>query len=565
MTGNSRACGRRVLTVVPAPKTRSGVPVGLEQEGVGSMRKSGRRLSVPSSTSQTPKWRVLRPHWTAWADVRSVRKNGGMAGYVWTTGLVALTTLLLWLPRQLFEPVNIALLYLLPVLWSAVRWGWWTSFYAAVLGVMAFDFFFVPPIFSYAVSDLRYLLSFAVFLIVGALTAGLTSSLQHQAQEARRRETVMMSLYDLSRHIAAVKNIDEVVEAVVRHVSETMGVAVWVVLPDAAGHLAPPGHAAGGARPWNHDVLQWVFQHGEPVGFGQRHKPELLYIPLKTVETVHGVMCLGEYGQGSRFGEEQRHTLDALAGLAAVSVARVRYEEAAHQAQLMAESERLHTALLDSLSHELRTPLTAVMGAVDHLADGQQTLSAESRRDLLATVRDGVMRLNRLITNLLGMVRLESGMLRLNRQACDASDLVGVVLRQLQEVLKNHPVSVSIPDDLGPVMVDEVLFEQALVNVVSNAAKYSLEGSPIEIVFTAMAPVLQVAVRDQGIGINPEEAAKLFEKFYRSPRTQHIPGTGLGLAICRGIVQAHGGRVYAAPNSPTGTAITIEIPWNPVA
>ncbi len=523
------------------------------------------RLQRPHAPSSIgPKWRVLRSHWLDWADVPSLRRNGGLAGYATATVLVAVLTVLLWFPRHLFEPVNIGLLYLLPILWSAVRWGLWTSFYAAVLGVMAFDFFFIPPIFSYAVSDLRYLLSFAVFLVVGTVTAGLTTSLQHQAQDAHRRELVITSLYDLSRRIAAVNNVQEVVDAVTRHVSTSFGVAVWVLLPGTAGSLEMPENApALGSAGLNSNVLRWVYQHGESVGFGQRHKPELLYIPLKTEDTVHGVMCMGEYGHGRQFSEEQRQAIESLAGLAAVSIARVRYEEAAQQAHLMAESERLHTALLDSISHELRTPLTTMMGAVDHLVDQRaSSLSAENRQALLFNVRAGVMRLNRLISNLLGMVRLESGALTLNRQPCDASDLVGVVMRQLHEVLKNHEVSAILPESLEPLMVDDVLIEQALANVVSNAAKYSPEGSAIQIAFIPQSPVMKIEVRDAGIGIRPGEEGKLFEKFYRSPDVQHISGTGLGLAICQGIVMAHGGKAYATRNFPSGTCITLELPWH---
>ncbi len=504
------------------------------------------------------KWRVLRSRFKA----ESPSWRNGLS-YLMVTAMVAVLTILLWIPRHVFEPVNIALLYLLPVLASAVRWGLWPSIYAGALGLLAFDYFFIPPIFSYTVSDLRYLISFAVFLMVAMLTAGLASSLQRQTREARRREHLTASLYALSRKMAMVQDINAVVDAVARHVSETFGVPVAMALPNADGSLrvASQPSAPPLVRPLNPDVLQWVYQHGKAVGFGAKHRPELLYVPLKTEDTVHGVMCLGAYGLGQPFSTEQRQIIEALAGLAAVSVARVSYEAEAHLAHQTAESERLRTALLDSLSHELRTPVTAIMGAVGSLIDDQASLSIAGQRELVVTIRDSVMRMNRLITNLLGMVRLESGLLRLNRRPCDVSDVIGVALRQMKEPLEQRPVSVVIPDTMETLVVDEVLIEQALVNVLSNAVKYSPDKSPIHITAIGGLGGLRIEVQDFGIGIEPDEADKLFEKFYRSPKTQQIPGTGLGLAICQGIIRAHGGQVSARPGAPQGTIIALEFPW----
>ncbi len=479
--------------------------------------------------------------------------------------MVAGLTVLLWIPRHLFEAVNIALLYLLPVLFSAVRWGLYPAFYAAVLGVLAFDYFFIPPIFSYSVSDLRYLVSFAVFLVVATLTAGLASSLQRQTREAQRRERITASLYGLSRQIAMVQNLHDVGQAIVHHVGQTFGVPVAMVLPDAEGRLVETSQTDSPplGRPLNPSVLQWVYRHGTAVGYGGKHRPELLYMPLKTEDTVHGVLCLGEYGLDQPFSPEQRQIIESLCGLAAVSVARVTYETQARIAALTAESERLRTALLDSLSHELRTPVTAIMGAIGSLSDDQIPLSTEDQGELVSTIRDSVMRMNRLITNLLGMVRLESGLLRLNRRPCDVSDMIGVVVHQMRETLGSRPLSISVPDNLPPLVVDEVLLEQALVNVLSNAVKYSPNHSPIHISAIASHCSLRIEIRDFGMGIDREDKEKIFEKFYRSAKAQNVPGTGLGLAICQGIAQAHGGRVTATPASPQGTIFALELPWNP--
>jgi two-component system sensor histidine kinase KdpD len=434
-----------------------------------------------------------------------------------------------------------------------------------VFVLVAFVDFFIPPFFSYSLSDLRYLVSFAVFLVVATLTAGLASSLQRQTREAQRRERITASLYGLSRQIAMVQNLHDVGQAIVHHVGQTFGVPVAMVLPDAEGRLVETSQTDSPplGRPLNPSVLQWVYRHGTAVGYGGKHRPELLYMPLKTEDTVHGVLCLGEYGLDQPFSPEQRQIIESLCGLAAVSVARVTYETQARIAALTAESERLRTALLDSLSHELRTPVTAIMGAIGSLSDDQIPLSTEDQGELVSTIRDSVMRMNRLITNLLGMVRLESGLLRLNRRPCDVSDMIGVVVHQMRETLGSRPLSISVPDNLPPLVVDEVLLEQALVNVLSNAVKYSPNHSPIHISAIASHCSLRIEIRDFGMGIDREDKEKIFEKFYRSAKAQNVPGTGLGLAICQGIAQAHGGRVTATPASPQGTIFALELPWNP--
>ena len=208
--------------------------------------------------------------------------------------------------------------------------------------------------------------------------------------------------------------------------------------------------------------------------------------------------------------------------------------------------------------------MATIIGSVTGLLDGMEVLTARDQRELLATIREGSMRMNRLVSNLLGMVRLESGMLRLNRQSNDMADMIGVALRQVQDALSDRRVTVHIPDDLPPVEVDDVLIDQVLTNLLSNAIKYSPDASEIRIDVEYTEDTMTLSIQDAGIGIQPLEADKLFDKFYRSPSAQHIPGTGLGLAICKGIILAHGGSIKARRASPRGTVMTIELPlFNP--
>ncbi len=481
--------------------------------------------------------------------------------------MVAVLTAMLWEVRFIFEPVNIALLYLIPVLVSAVRWGLWPSFLAAGIGLLAFDYFFVPPIFSYTVGDLAYLISFAVFLAVATLTAGLATQLKQRAREATEREKVTYTLYALSRHVAAVRDVDTALNEITRQSFRTFGLPAAVVLPAAQNmfeirvqHGFSPSRERSIVEP---AILRWVYTHAQMAGYGTRAYSEtsLLYVPLKTETKVHGVLCIGtEHNRGNGFSGEQLRVIEALAGLAAVCIARIHFEEEAQIARVAAESERLRTALLDSISHELRTPLATIMGAITGMIESAHVLSSEDQRELLSTVRDGAMRMNRLVTNLLGMVRLESGMLRLNKHWCDISDMIGVALGEVQDALQHRRVHVSLPDNLPAIYVDDVLLEQVLVNLLSNAIKYSPDGSEIYISAKCDDNVVFIEVRDTGIGIRPEEAERIFEKFYRSDTTRQIPGTGLGLAICKGIVDAHGGNIRAQPAKTGGTIFTIQLP-----
>jgi two-component system, OmpR family, sensor histidine kinase KdpD len=527
---------------------------------------------VKQKTSTRPKWRVLTSYvvpWTTPDATVNANQNGGNRPmpYLVVTVLVVLLTVVFWKIGYAFTLVNLALLYLLPVLVSAVRWGLGPSFYAAFIGVIAFDYFFVPPIHRFTVADIRYFISFIVYLAVATFTASLAAQLRQRVTEAREREAVTSALYTLSTQVAAATSLDNVLQEIVSHASRTFGLAAAVMLPGDKGELTVRAnmglHVDGHLTILDPRVLNWVFEHGKMAGYGTgvHQNTSILYVPLKTESTVHGVMCIGSQRPlGIDMQQSRIRVVLALAGLAAVSIARSHYEEEAQIAHLSAESERVRTALLDSISHELRTPLATIIGAATGLADGAGILSIEDQKELLLTVRDGAMRMNRLVTNLLGMVRLESGMLQLNKKWCDVSDIVGVAIRQAQDSLQNRTVEVNLSPSLPPISVDEVLIEQVLVNLLSNAAKYSQDGTTIGVDAMEYDGVLTLQVRDEGIGISADEAEKIFDKFFRTDSGKGVPGTGLGLAICKGIVQAHGGEIFAKPAKHGGTIITVMLP-----
>lgn len=527
---------------------------------------------MKTSSSFRPRWRVLTSHVLPWTIPDDVLEGFQAApekltNYIIVITMVAFFTLGLWQVRNVFEIVNIALVYLLPVLISAVRYGIWPSFVAAGLSVLAFDYFFVPPVFSYTVGDLRYLISFAVFLAVATLTAGLATKLRLKAMEARRREAITSALYGLSRKMANVTTLQATLNEVVEHVSTTLNLPAAIALPDTDNMLKIKAHYFGETAPVDlpieHKILTWVYQHGELAGYGShvRKRNSLIYVPLKTETNVYGVMCVGTASQTRNVLRiDQLKVIESLAGLAAVSIARIQFEEAAKVAHLTAESERIRTALLDSISHELRTPLATIIGAVTGMMETGNALSSQDQQELFLTIQEGAMRMNRLVTNLLGMVRIESGLLHLNKQSHDVEDMLGVALRQIQNALDSRTVDIYIENKLPTVLVDDVLIEQVLVNVISNAVKYSPNHSKIFIRATALDNAVQITITDAGIGLNPEETYNIFDKFFRSNRTSHIPGTGLGLAICKSIMDAHNGQIYAKPNQGLGSTFTINLP-----
>ncbi|RUS45883.1 DUF4118 domain-containing protein [Cohnella sp. AR92] len=486
--------------------------------------------------------------------------------YIGITLLIVLMTAIVRPLDFAFDLVNVALIYLLPVLLSASLWGFRPAFYAAVLSVLALDFFYIPPKLSFTVADLRYLISFVVYLAVAALTASLASRLKQQLLYSRQKEAHTAALYEVSRQISATTDIRALIDSVSLQVSQAIGSEAAFYLPDERNKLKVmlPSFASSdwGRNEEEQAIAKLVYEHGEAAGFGT----ELLrdhsghFSPLQADGSMHGVLAVRLKDRSSGFTLEQQRLLEALGGLAASTIARMKLMEEARIAHLTAESERLRTAILDSVSHELRTPLAAIIGSATSLIEGHELFSSDDRMELLKTIRDGSLRMNRLVQNLLGMVQLESGMLKLRQNWCDVEDLIGVALAQVKDFQQNRRIRVRPMIGIPLIRGDEVLLEQMLVNIVSNAIKYSPDFSEIAIVARVAEDRLVLSVSDQGSGLANDEYDLIFEKFYRARSARNVTGTGLGLAICKGIVELHGGAISASPNVPNGTMITIKLP-----
>lgn len=489
-----------------------------------------------------------------------------ISSYVWPLLMMAALTVFSSSLTNVLGLVNVAMLYLLPVLFSAAKWGTGPALVAAVMGAVTFDFFFVPPRLSFTVEDLRYLISFAIFLLVGLITGTLSTRLQKQVVVSRQREARVGALYALSREIAASPDLEAVLESVVRKVAETIDSQVELLLPDSDGKLkltASSNHSRNSFIDERESaVAEWVFKRGQKAGRGTDTLGSVtgLYLPLQTEQEVQGVLAVQLNKADKLLQPEQLRLLEAFAGLATVAINRIRLAEKAREAQTLVESEKLRTALFNSLSHDLRTPLAFIIGAVTGLMEEENVYTAAARQDLLQTILQGAARMNRFVHNLLDMARLESGMLKLNREWCDIQDIVGVALSRLGESLSDRPLRISIQQDLPLVQADCVLIEQVLINLLDNALKYSESGSDIEISARREGPQVEVAVADQGTEIPEEDLGRIFDKFYRLKSPLQVSGTGLGLAICKGIVEAHGGIIWAENRAKGGVILTFSLP-----
>ena len=309
-------------------------------------------------------------------------------------------------------------------------------------------------------------------------------------------------------------------------------------------------------------MANWAFEHDQPAGRGTDTLPAapLRCQPLKTARGLVGVLGLRPKQPGSLLTPEQRLALDAFAHQAALALERASLVEQARQAELLQAAEKLQTALLNSISHDLRTPLVAITGALSALDEDDGTLDEATRRSLVENARAEADRLNRLVGNLLNMTRIEAGALKLAREPCDISDLIGSALEIVGSRLQERKVEVTISPEVPLVNLDFVLIVQVLVNLLDNAIKYSPVDQPIEVGACQEGHEVQITVADRGPGIPPEDLERVFDKFYRVQRPGNISGTGLGLSICKGIVEAHGGSIRAENRAGGGTRLRIRLP-----
>jgi two-component system sensor histidine kinase KdpD len=481
--------------------------------------------------------------------------------YLWAALACVAVTLLSMPLAAHFDRSNIVAIYILTVVLVAVRFGRGAAALAAVLSVCAFDFFFVPPRFSFAVSDVQYFLTFFIMLAVGLITGQLTAGLRFQARVAGHREERAGSLYEIARDLSGAVQIDQVVRISDESIERTFRASAALLLPNAAGQLAETSSRSDTALNVDIGIAQWAFDKGQPAGFGTDTLPgsEVLYIPLRAPIRARGVLAVKARNRRLLRIPEQRQLLDTFAALIAIALERVHYVGVAQDAVVRMESERLRNSLLAALSHDLRTPLTVLVGLAESLTLTKPALSP-AQLESAAAIQDEARRMSALVSNLLDMARIESGEVKLNLQWQPLEEVVGSALNATHGMLKQHLVEVHMPRDLPLVRIDAMLIERVLVNLLENASKYTPLGSKITLAAEVVEDQLSVSVSDDGPGLTVGREEAVFQKFTRGERESATPGVGLGLAICRAIVESHQGKIVATHRPGGGARFTFTLP-----
>jgi two-component system sensor histidine kinase KdpD len=474
-------------------------------------------------------------------------------------------TVLAWIARQTeLADANIVMIFLAGVALIAARCGRGPAVASAIASVLVFNFFFVPPQLTFAVSDTQYLLTFAVMLGIGLLISELTSRIQSQLRASQQHEQRTSQLYRMTRQLSELSGSEFLAKTACRQLTEIFNgeVVLYLREPDGSLLLRSGEETAISKRPINAVVAQWVASNGKVAGTGTDTLPNAtaLFVPLAGSQEIVGALGVRPREADRFLDPEQIRLLETCGSLVALSIERDRSVLKAHEAELQVHEEQLRNSLLSSVSHDLRTPLATIAGAASSVlaqADPPQV-------ELLQSIVDESRRLGRLVENLLDMARLESGSMHVNRQWHVLEELVGVALHSLSSELNRHTVRVSIPANFPLLKVDGLLMEQLLGNLVENAARYTPAGSTIEIVASEIEGGAIISVADNGPGLPPGSEKAMFDKFIRG--ASHSPdgrrGVGLGLAICQAIATAHGGTITASNCAHGGAEFVVRLPCN---
>jgi two-component system sensor histidine kinase KdpD len=452
---------------------------------------------------------------------------------------------------------NVSLVFVVPVLVAAARHGLVPSLWVAGLSVLAFNFFFLPPLYEFTIADPANAVALVLFMFVAIAASALAARTRSQTEAARREARTTAELYAFSRKIAGVIELYDLLWIVVTHLARLLNAEVVILMPEkdpGDGKLAPRAAFPPDSEFSDADLAaaRWSWDADHPTGRGTDTLPggRWLFVPISTSRAGVGVIGVLPLKAGHELSASERRLLEAVGNQAAVAIERLTLAEDIDQARLGAERERLRSAMLTSVSHDLRTPLASIIGALSSLRSYRDRYDEQTRDELLGTALSEAERLDRFVSNLLDMTRLDAGAIAPKREAVDAGDLVSTALRRAMPLLKDKVVVPSVPPGLPPLSLDFVLAEQVLFNLLDNAAKYSPAGGRIEVEARPVAGAVEIVVRDEGPGIPAEALDRLFHKFYRADAgDRQRAGTGLGLAIAKGFVEALGGTI-AARNRP---------------
>lgn len=497
-----------------------------------------------------------------------LQRNSNLRQYGLAMVVFAVTTLLASMVDHIgFGEANVVMTYLLGVVIVAFFIGRGPAVLTAVISVVFFDVIFVAPRGTFAVSDTRYLLTFVVMITVGLAISTLASRIKQQAEVSRQRERRTAELYEISREFARSTSVTALAQIAERHIGSVFDATVMVLLPDDKSALQAGAWAtmpASDSLAFENEkgVAQWSFDHRQEAGRGTHTLAGAkgMYLPLLgTRGTVGVISVLPRNVDDNRLqSPDQMHLLETFVNQTALAIERSQLDREAQAARAQMETEQMRNSLLSSVSHDLRTPLATIQGAASSMLDAGAAMDAGTREELTQSIHDEAERLNRLVTNLLEMTRLQSGATRLNREWLDVEEVIGSALHHMASRLADRPLHVDVPDGLPPASFDGVLIEQVLINLLDNAVKYSPAGSPIDIVARSVEAGLQISISDRGHGLSTGDEQHVFERFYRADTTH--AGAGLGLAICKGIVEVHGGKIWAENRAGGGATFTFTLP-----
>jgi len=513
-------------------------------------------LLVPQESGEAPATRTRGRTGSYFGGRMRERINGGMAA-VLTCALISALLLPLY---DVLHQTNVAMIYLLGVMFVSVQFGRSPAVLAALLSVACFDVLFVPPRYSFAVTDAQYVVTFAVMLGVGLLIAQLNTGLRFQAVMASEREDRVQQLYNIARALSGALTTEQISDIAGRGVRAMFGTPSSLLVPNLEDRLQTPSDANGVA--YDAGIAQWSFDRVTPAGAGTDTLPgsKAYYLPLKAPMRTRGVLVLAVHGPMKQ--EEQRH-VETLGALLAIALERVHFVTVAQETLVKIESERLRESLLATLSHDLRTPLTALHGLVESLAQSSERMEPE-QHEFVQALRIQSESIVRLVSNLLAMARLESGRTPLRMDWVALEEIVGTSSHSLRDLINKHNYSVSIPPTFPLLYGDAVLLERVITNLLENACKYVPEGKQIGVTAHSEEDRAVIEIWDDGPGLPRGREEEVFDKFVRGRPESNIPGVGLGLAICKAIVEAHKGTIHAKTRPGGGANFTIQLPLRPV-
>lgn len=494
---------------------------------------------------------------SALKSVEAPTRRASWQRYGLALAICAGVTTVAGLAFHTLDSANIAMFFILGVLAAALRLGRGPAALAAVVSVLCFDVFFVQPYLSLAVSDLQYLVTFVVMLVLGLVVAELVSRLQYQARIANYREERASNLFSFARDLSGALSAAQIAEgsrAVVG--SSFRGQVLLLVLRDD-GEMTPDQDDGD----YDNAIAKLVLDRGEPAGLGTDTLPAArqLYLPLRAPMRTRGVLVITPENARLLHIPEQRRLLETYAALIAIALERVHYVSVAQSTLVDVEAERLRNSLLSALSHDMRTPLTVLISAIEML-EARASADAPALAADLRTLHLQSAEMIRLVDNILEMARLQGGAVRVRNDWQSLEELVGGALAQTESALSGHPLRLELPAGLPLVYCDARMIERVLINLLENAAKYSGNATPIGVTIKPENGRITVSVWDEGPGLPPGQEEAIFEKFRRGSAESSITGVGLGLAIARTIVLAHGGTIRARSRDPLGAEFSFSLP-----